>query len=255
MDLRTYQQDDINKMLQNNCSACFNEQRTGKTPIAITTMERRALDKVLVVCPASMLYPWQQAWKQWADKDAVVCTGTLPKRIEIIEHWTHGPMIVSYGCLKETKRSTGLVDYILKKHPEGCIADEAHHFKDHTTAVASAMYRLIKIPYRLALTGTPATNKPQDIYGILHWLRPYEYNSYWRFIRENFRTYTQYTGFNKHHIEVGAWLPGRKEYIAAQLNQFSTQRKRKDVMQWLPNKDYTNIILPPTASTINIWTN
>ena len=246
-ELREYQKEDVAKLLTVDCGACFNEQRTGKTPIAITVMQSRQLNKVLIVCPTSMLYPWRDAWKTWANDDVVVCVGSPNKRIKIIEAWKSGALIISYGCLKETIRTGGMLPYILKAKPNGCIADEAHHFKCHTTATAKAMYALSQIiPYRLALTGTPAINKPVDIFGILHWLLPERFNSYWNFVHENFRTYRQYTGFNKSHIEIGTWLPMRQAIMTQTLNSFSTQRKRKEVMPWLPDKDYLKVKLPPT---------
>jgi len=251
LSLRPYQQEDLQKLLQNNCSACFNEQRTGKTPVAIAVMEARQLDKVLIVCPASMLYPWQKAWYDWTGKQAVVCVGTPSKRARIISEWEHGPLIISYGCIKATVRSDGAINAILKKKPEGCIADEAHKFKDPSTATAISMYRMCKvIPYRLALTGTPATNKPIDIYGILHWLYPEKFNSYWQFAYDNFNVRNAYTGPGKCHKEIGDWLPTRKIIMATLLSNFTTQRKRKEVMQWLPDKDYTDILLPPTSAQL-----
>jgi SNF2 family DNA or RNA helicase len=246
--LRPYQVEDINKLLQYDSSACFNEQRTGKTPIAIMVMEVRQPDRTLIVCPASMLYPWRDSYKFWTGKDAAVCVGTPLQRMRIVENWEHGPLIISYGCLKETIRTGGMLDDIIKKKPTACIADEAHHFKCHTTATAKAMYKLIKVcKYRLALTGTPATNKPSDIYGILHWLYPDTFKSYWKFIYDNFQTYKRYTGFNQSHTEIGDWLPTRQAIMSAYLNKFTTQRKRADVMPWLPPKDYTKVRLPATS--------
>ena len=245
--LRPYQVEDISKLLQHNCCACFNEQRTGKTPIAISVMEVRQLDKVVIVCPASMIYPWKDAYKFWTGKDALVCAGTPVKRLKIIDAWEHGPLIISYGCLKETARTGGMLNDIIKKKPDACIADEAHHFKCHTTATAKAMYKLAaNCVYRLALTGTPATNRPADIFGILHWLYPDEFKSYWEFIYYNFKTSRQYTGFNKSHIEIGDWQPTRQKAMAEYLSKFTTQRKREEVMPWLPPKDYLKVRLPAT---------
>lgn len=245
--LRPYQIEDIKKLLKHNQGGCFNEQRTGKTPIALFVMEAKQIDKLVIVCPASMLYPWKDAYKFWTNKDALVCAGTPKKRIKIINEWEHGPLIISYGCLKETIRTGGMLEYIIKKKPDACIADEAHHFKCHTTATARAMYKLADhCMYRLALTGTPATNKPVDIFGILHWLYPDEYRSYWEFVYYNFQTSRQYTGFNKSHIEIGDWQPTRQAAMAEQLNVFSTQRKRSEVMPWLPPKDYLRVRLPAT---------
>lgn len=249
--LRPYQVEDIKKLLQHECGACFNEQRTGKTPIAILTMFARQLDKVLIVCPASMIYPWKDEYFSWTGVTATVCEGTQKKRLKIIDEWQHGPLIISYGCIKETKRTSGMLDAVLKQKPEGCIADEAHHFKCHTTATAKAMYRMCnKIKYRLALTGTPATNKPVDIYGILRWLQPDRYSSYWNFVHENFQTLKVYTGFNKYHLDVGNWLPTRQAIMTHTLDKFTTQRKRVEVMPWLPQKSYLKVRLPATKQQI-----
>lgn len=255
LSLRPYQIEDLTTLLQHDCAGCFNEQRTGKTPVAISVMQARELDKVLVVCPASMMYPWASAWKEWADVDAIICEGTAKKRNKLIASWEHGPLIISYGSLRNTCRSDGAIELILKKKPEGCIADEAHRFKDPTTATAKAMYRMCRnIRYRLALTGTPSTNAPIDVYGILHWLYPDTYSSYWRFAEENFKVYDMYTGFNQSHKEIGDWLPGRKAIIAEELSKFTTQRKRRDVMPWLPEKNYIDIKLKPTKAQLKYIT-
>lgn len=245
--LRPYQVEDTTKLLKHRCGGCFNEQRTGKTPVAIFTMEARQVDKLLIVCPASMIYPWRDAYKFWTGKDALVCAGTPVKRLQIVNSWEHGPLIISYGCLKETIRTGGMLADIIRKEPEACIADEAHHFKCPDTATAKAMYKLSNVcKYRLALTGTPATNKPVDIFGILHWLDPDEYRSYWEFVYYNFQTSRQYTGLNKSHIEIGDWQPTRQAAMAKVLSEFTTQRKRAEVMPWLPPKDYLKVRLPAT---------
>lgn len=253
--LRPYQIEDLNRLVQYDCAGCFNEQRTGKTPVAIEVMRARGLDKVLVVCPASMMYPWATAWKEWGGVDAIVCEGTATKRNKLINNWEHGPLIISYGSLRSTIKTDGAIDLILKKNPEGCIADEAHRFKDPRTATAKAMYRMCGvIKYRLALTGTPATNKPIDIFGILRWLDPEQYSSYWNFAEENFKVYDMYTGFNQSHKEIGEWLPGREAKMAEALSKFTTQRKRKDVMPWLPAKNYLDIKLKPTKEQLKYIT-
>lgn len=247
--LRPYQIEDLELLLQHDCAGCFNEQRTGKTPVAIMVMQARKLDKVLVVCPASMMYPWANAWEEWAGVTATICEGSAPKRKKIIDNWNHGPLIISYGSLRSTRKTDGAIDFILNKKPEGCIADEAHRFKDPKTATAKAMYQMCNtIKYRLALTGTPATNKPIDIFGILRWLYPERYSSYWRFAEENFKVYDAFTGFGVSHKEIGDWLPGRKVKMAEELSVFTTQRKRKDVMPWLPAKNYLDIKLKPTTA-------
>ena len=61
MELRNYQQEDANFLASLPCSACFNEQRTGKTPTALETIKIRNLqdDRILIVTTASSLYQWK----------------------------------------------------------------------------------------------------------------------------------------------------------------------------------------------------
>lgn len=249
--LRKYQVEDLKHLSKHNCVGCFNEQRTGKTPTAIAWTIVKRLKKVLIVCPASMAYPWKTAWEEWTNKPAVVCNGPRDKRERIITEWKSGPLIISYGCLRDTKTNEGAYKLILEQNPDGCIADEAHRFKDPGTNTAQAMYQLAKgIPNRIALTGTPATNKPADIFGILRWLRPGVYKSYWRFVNDNFSTREVYTGGGRRHREIVDWRPGRQAIIAEELSEFTTQRKRIDVMNWLPQKDYLDVKLPATKQQI-----
>ena len=46
--VRPYQREDIEFLKRFPAMACFNEQRTGKTPIAIRVMVEKGLDKVLI---------------------------------------------------------------------------------------------------------------------------------------------------------------------------------------------------------------
>lgn len=245
--LRPYQQEDVAKLLQAPAMGCFNEQRTGKTPTAIAVMASRNLSKVVVVCPASAIYPWCQEYKRWSGQPATALVGTPAKRKKILAAWEEGALVLSYGCLKTTSNSEGMVDAILQKQPEGIIMDEAHRFKTPNSKVAKAVFKTKSIPYRLALTGTPAPNKPYEIFSILHWLYPERFKSYWEFIKTYFRTYTLAGAMGQTYIDIGNFLPGRQTQLQTFLNEISTQRKRIDVMPWLPEKDRTDIKLPLTA--------
>jgi len=69
---------------------------------------------------------------------------------------------------------------LAKIHWFHIIADEAHRAKNRK---AQQTQRLKKLPtmHKLALTGTPADNRPDDIWSILEWLYPRTWTSYWRF--------------------------------------------------------------------------
>lgn len=250
MKLRDYQQEDADFLASLPCSACFNEQRTGKTPTALETVKLRGLEdeRILIITTASSIYQWKEEYEKWLEKPCQICSGTPKEKEKSIESWSHG-LVISLDSFKETSNRTGLIEPILKKKPTMIILDEAHKIKNPKTASAKAIFKTTGIPYRLALTGTPAQGKPYDIYSILKFLFPNDFRGFWKFLEEYFvieeetiyikgrpRTIKTYEKFKK----------GKDKELQELLATFSTQRKRKDVMQWLPNKFYERVRLEPT---------
>lgn len=249
LSLRTYQQEDANFLASLPYSACFNEQRTGKTPTALEVIKLRNLEneKILIITTASSIYQWKEEYEKWLQKPCITCIGTPTKKLKSIEDWSHG-LVVSLDSFKETQSRSGLVDPILSKHPQMVILDEAHKIKNPKSANAKAVFKTRHIPYRLALTGTPAQGKPYDVYSILRFLYPDDFGGFWKFIDEYFeieentiyvkgrpRTFKTYDHFKK----------GKEKELQKILDKISTQRKRKDVMPWLPDKFYERISLEP----------
>ena len=248
--LRPYQKEDAKFLITKDATACFNEQRTGKTPTALATIKLRKLEneKVIVIATASSLYQWAAEYERWVGKPCVVCDGTLAKRRKIIhEQWTNG-LVISLDSCKTTKVSKGIIEEIIKAKPKYIILDEAHRIKTPDTASAQSMFKLAKhTPYKLALTGTPAPGKAYDIYSILYFLgitkekewsfKHHYFNSeihqVWDKVRKQMRSYTDFTDFR----------PNMQQELQNILANYSTQRKRKDVMPWLPSKDYVRVPL------------
>lgn len=251
--LRPYQEEDAKFLITKPTMACFNEQRTGKTPTALTTIKLRKFEneKVIIIATASSLYQWAAEYEKWVGNPCIVCDGTLAKRRKLIkEKWTHG-LVISLDSCKTTKVSKGIIEEIIKAKPKYIILDEAHRIKTPDSASAKSMFKLARsIPYRLALTGTPAPGKAYDIYSILYFLDPTregvwqfkttyfesEVHQIWDKVKKQPRTFTEFTNFK----------PGMQQILQKELSEISTQRKRKDVMPWLPEKDYTRVTLTMT---------
>lgn len=252
-DLREYQSYDAHVISQRKTFGIFNEQRTGKTPTMCKALCQMNVKKVLIICPASMVLVWQQEFKKWTGMPCLAVVGTSKKKQEAINNWTHG-LVISYESLREVTRtkeengvtvsySEGMIDYISKmKDIECVVADEAHRISNHRSNQAKALFKLIKIPRRYALTGTPAPNKPEQIYSILHWLYPDIFTGYWNFIDYYFIPELKHIGWGKKPIrEVGDFKPGKVQELQEFLAFNSIQRKRKEVMPWLPDKNYHTI--------------
>ena len=246
-ELRDYQRVDCELLKKRKSAACFNQQRTGKTPTSIRAIVERGVNKTVVVCPKSAVCQWQKEWTIWSDQPAYAIVGTPKQKQEALDNWKSGALIISYGSLKSTKTYTGLLQEVLSKQPEAVILDEAHRIKDRTSANALACFQLSSIPIKLALTGTPAPNKPEEIWSILHFLYPQQFKSYWEFVKYYFYTYNFMLSSGKTHIDIGNFKPHKQQELQLILEGIATQRKRKDVMPWLPEKDYQKVLLAPTA--------
>ena len=246
--LRPYQKADVLKLAKLKCSACLNEQRTGKTPTALMIMYVQQNKRILIVCPSVAAYNWKEEFETWLKRPCIVLDGTPTQREEKLKQWTDG-LVVTFDTLKLITRTdettgksykTGELNNILKYNIDAIIVDEFHRARNRKTLTAKALFKLISvIPHRVALTGTPAYAKNEDIWTMLHFLYPTKFPSYWKFMEEYFNIPLKWTPNGMARDLKNATMYSDKEKrLQLFLNQIATQRKQHDaeVMPWLPDK-------------------
>ena len=134
--------------------------------------------------------------------------------------------------------------WLSKRKFDCIILDEAHRIKNRKASVSKNILALSKdIPQRLALTGTPAHNAPWELYNIIHFLKPQQYKSYWKWLDQWFEFYNKWTP-NGTVKEPKRIKPSLRTAFSKELSTFCIQRKRKDVMDWNTNDDIIDIPLP-----------
>ena len=149
------------------------EPGTGKTIMTIAAMDKLAHDKkinrVLVICPNSVKNVWVDEIKkassiQWnvisldghsEHRNIKIKSSVKPLTVLIINYES---VIRTEAALKEWA-------------PDLVVCDEAHLIKSHK-AQRSKVIRKFKAKYRWALTGTPVTQSPLDVWSIIDWIRP-----------------------------------------------------------------------------------
>lgn len=243
MELRDYQSLDVQKILANQTLGIFSEQRTGKTPTAIVGMTQKC-KRILIICPNSLVYNWSAEVERWVNKPVTVITKQkIPAHVEDI-------VIVNYDKIANTKAHKGLGPELIKLKFEGLIIDEAHRIKNRNAAVSQAIISMAhKIPHRLALTGTPAHDKPEDVFNILRFLDPKTFRSYWNFVDTWCSMSSKWTprGMVK---EPSGIDPSKKKIFAAMLNNYAIMHKRTEVMNWETEQDIVDIKLPLNATQL-----
>ena len=121
----------------------------------------------LVVCPASLVYNWQEEFNRFAPSlSTLVLSGTLAARKTKLENYMdYDVCITSYDTLKR--------DILLykDKYFQHCIVDEAQYIKNPKAAVSKAV-KAISADHRFALTGTPIENRLSELWSIFDFLMP-----------------------------------------------------------------------------------
>ena len=241
-DLRPYQQEDLEILLQLEAGGIFNEPRTGKTPLAIRLMKRIGGKRNLVVCPASLTLNWKkeiETW--WPEVDVHVIEGPFPKRYPMYKQY--GVVIVSKDTWKRDVEEHDDLKW------DTCFVDEAHFLRNYNTAQSKAVFK-IKADRRYAITGTPTVNHPSDIWGILHFLYPKAYPSYWQFTTRYFDTWQS---MYSQGLEIGKPKKHREQELKEIVGLLSVQRKRAEVMPWLPKKQYSRLPVKMEGKQLKLY--
>ena len=185
----------------------FSDMGTGKTPAAVMLVEwvrqvlrvRHAQEAnwpVLIVCQATIKWNWESEINKFAPwvKDILIIDGTAAEREEQLRRLpTVEYAIVNYETVRIHQEELQAFPHFLS-----IIVDEAHAIKNRK-AKRTVAVKSLDARFRLALTGTPITNKPDDLWSTLHFLYPGEefyrkgkryrgasptWGSYWSFTSE-----------------------------------------------------------------------
>ena len=156
----------------NHKAFCFNEAGTGKTSSVIWAidylMNLGKIKRVLVICPLSIMYSaWQgDIFNTAIHRTSAVAYGTSDKRRKII-NGEYEFIIINFDGVAVVK------DDIEKAKFDLIVIDEANAYKSVTTSRWKIMNKIVKRETKLwMLTGTPASQSPEDAFGIARLVCP-----------------------------------------------------------------------------------
>jgi len=208
---------------------------TGKTLFAVERDLRLRLAEyhgpTLVVAPMNTHESWATTFKNNTDLRVRVVDRKARERLVRNNH-KYGDAdvyIVHYDVLR-------LMPELINFFGHG-IFDECHKLKSRGTKQTKAAKKL-GIPFLTDMSGSPVTDRPQDIWSVLNHLKPKTYSSYWKF----YHRYVDYEILypQSYHKVLGpsdAWL---REGLP-NLKEFFTRVLKEDVLPDLPPKTYTQV--------------
>jgi SNF2 family DNA or RNA helicase len=236
--LYPYQRADVAFMAEHQRVIDANDMGLGKTIEAIATVaEVGANGPFLVVCPNAMVETWVEEIAKWAPgpPQAKAITGKTPlARRQQISRWPGSWTVVNWEKLR-------IMPELAAVSWGAVIADEAHRAKNRKAKQTRALWKL-DAPLKLALTGTPIMNSPDELWSVLKWLYPKTYTSYWRFYEE----YCEYVELN-FGPRRGRLITGVKnvDKLRFELADKLVRRTKKEALPDLPDKLPPQIILVP----------
>lgn len=188
---------------------------------------KRDINTSLVVCPASLVYNWENEFKSFAPGLKVkVVSGTKKERIKILSDIDrYDALITSYDLLRID------IEEYEKYSFHYQIADEAQFIKNPKTGAAKAV-KAVKSSVRYALTGTPIENRLSELWSIFDYIMPgylYRYEAF----RKTFEIPVV-----KHNDKNS--LERLKKMVAP----FILRRLKSDVLKDLPDKIEKDYIVP-----------
>lgn len=196
----------------------------------------------LVLCPKSLQYSWEEEIRKWCPGDSVfVVDGEKPARAAAWNSYV-GWTIANYELL--------LHDFdLVKKHEsdhgewEAIIADEATRISNPAAKTTKAL-KMLKAKKRIALTGTPISNSPEDIFSIIDWIAPRYLGSYYQFlerycVREpRFNRIVGYQNLNE---------------LADKVSRFMLRRTKQEVLKDFPPKMVENVVFELSPSEMKLY--
>ena len=172
--------------------------------------------RVLVVCPASLLYNWDNEAKTFAPAlQTHIIHGTPAVRKAALAE-AEGLFITSYDQLRRD------VELYKEQHFDCCVLDEAQYIRNAGTKAARAV-KTIHADHRFALTGTPIENRLSDLWSIFDFLMPLYLYKY-----QDFKS-----NIEQKVVEGDADASALLGKLTA---PFILRRKKKDVLTELPDK-------------------
>lgn len=236
MPLMQHQLTGVRFLLDKRYALLGDEMGTGKTLQALVAcnylLNRNKIKNAVIVVPASLIQNWREECIKFIKRYPYIYQGS---NRNILKAKIAPIIITSYDTFMRDveKFSKTIDDFAL-------VLDEAHYIKSTQSSRAKAVKQFgANAKYRWALTGTPVSNKPHDLYSLVQFINPqlagYKKDWYQMFVREQVTFIrTRWRGTIQKTIPIGV-KEGAVPLLNQLLSKIMLRRLKKDCVD-LPAK-------------------
>jgi SNF2 family DNA or RNA helicase len=215
----------------------------GKTLQTIVATTTSAYTSKLVLCPSSLKYNWEEEIKKWRPHDKViVIDGDKEKRSaqwNVMGQWTvanYELLLHDYEQIKSRIMESGPFDVI--------ICDEATRISNSLAKTTRAL-KSLPAARKIALTGTPISNSPIDIFSIFDWLHP-------RYLGNLMQFKLSYCSLDGYGNVIGY---RNLDHLSKKIETFMLRRTKEEVLKDFPKKTTVDIPFRITDEEKEIYKN
>lgn len=225
-----FQEEGIKFALGRKHALIGDEMGLGKTMQAIGVANNiYERDLIVVICPSFLRLRWQKAFNKWfTEKHTTHLFEKSSFKAELNPD-TKNILIISYDLLWKST----VYEQLIHREIDLFIFDEAHYVKNIRSKRSKKTLEIAKMSSRsVALTGTPVTNRPIELYAILSQLAPdviKPHLTYKQFATYYCAGWDAPWGFDA----TGSSNSGE---LAERLKSYMIRRLKKNVLPDLPDK-------------------
>jgi superfamily II DNA or RNA helicase len=225
--LLPYQRDGMMHLAFFERALLADEMGLGKTVQAIAAAEllarRKGVQRVLVVCPASLKAEWEEQIARFADRAARSVFGSRAQRLAAYAD------PVFYTIINYEQVLVDAEDINATLAPDIIVLDEAQRIKNWQTKTARRV-KSLRSPYAFVLTGTPLENRIDEVYSIVQYLDPELVGPLFRFNREFYALDERGRPMDYKNLAE----------LRRRVGQVMLRRRKADVEKELPGRTVTN---------------
>ena len=191
--------------------------------VAAIDFQRGWASRVLIVCPASLKWNWQDECEKHTNFSSIILDGNKAarqKQMQLFDIMSLDIMIVNYEQVVAHSTELNKLQFDI------IIYDEAHYIKNYKSKRTKACLKL-RADRHFILTGSPRLNQVNELWPLLHRVAPSEFPKYWTFVNR----YAVYGGYQNKQI-IG--VKNRPE-LNSSIDRLMVRRLKKDVLD-LPDK-------------------
>jgi len=219
------------------------EMGLGKTIQSLAVCVKAKAQKILVFCPSAVKWQWAAEIERFiGTANATVCVveGNKEARARLWKspavNASPTYMIVNYELLLRDFHEMNAYEW------DVIIADEATRISNQAAKQSRAIKKLCA-KRRIAMTGTPVSNRANEVWNIIDFINPGAFGNYWAFL-QRYCLKNQWGGIFGYR---------NMDELRDKLKRYMIRRLKEDVLPELPEKISTDIPFEMTEEELALY--